>query len=90
MTGKAVRLLLLAVLCTAALWSPAPSQALDYEHCPNEYCGFWRNVCENNTGTFVQTSVGYCLDDNENITVLFEGTCTYTWRGPWTIDCTGI
>jgi hypothetical protein len=88
MKAKAARLMVLAAVCTVALWPPAISSA-DYPPCPSQYCGFWRNVCEN-TGTYVQTSIGYCLDENDNLTVLFDSECTYTWRGPWTMQCTGI
>lgn len=89
MKAKAVRLLLLAAVCTVALWPPAISSA-DYPPCPNEACGFWRNVCENNTGTFSQDDSDLCWDENNNLQVYFHGTCTYSWRGPWTVDCVGF
>ena len=89
MKAKAVRLLLLAAVCTVALWPPAIASA-DYPRCPDEYCGFWRNVCENNTGTFSQDESDLCLDENDNLQVYFHATCTYSWRGPWTVDCTGF
>jgi hypothetical protein len=88
MKAKAVRLLLLAAVCSVALWPPAVSHAWDY--CPGQSCPFWREVCEGNTGTFTQTNIGYCIQDDESTTVLWFAECTYTWRGPWTMYCTGI
>lgn len=88
MKAKAVRLLMLAALCTIALWPPAVSHAWDW--CPNEQCPFWREVCEGNTGTFTQTNVGYCKVDETTNIVLWHAECTYTWRGPWSLYCTGL
>jgi hypothetical protein len=88
MKKTAVRLLMLAAVCTVALWPPAVSHA--WEACTGESCPFWRDVCERNTGHFEQTTIGYCIDDNNNAVLLWHAECTYTWRGPWTVDCTGI
>jgi hypothetical protein len=88
MRAKAVRLLILAAVCSVALWPPAVSHAWDY--CPGQSCPFWRDVCEQGGGTFDQTNVGYCQVDEQNVTVLWEAVCTYDWRGPWYMSCTGI
>ena len=88
MKAKTFRLIALALVCAAALWRPAT--ALAYEICPSQQCSFWRNVCENNTGHFTQTQIGYCEPETGGITVLWNGHCEYTWRGPWDITCVGI
>jgi hypothetical protein len=88
MKRKTVRLLMLAAVCTVALWPPAVSHAWDA--CDGQSCPFWREVCEGNTGHFTQTNIGYCIDDTNSARVLWYAECTYTWRGPWTVNCTGI
>ncbi|HKI06415.1 MAG TPA: hypothetical protein VKK31_30830 [Thermoanaerobaculia bacterium] len=88
MKAKAVRLMLLAAVLTVALWTPAVSLA--FVACPSQHCSFWREVCENNAGHFTQSSTVSCELPSGAITPLYLGTCTYDWRGPWTIDCYGI
>ena len=87
MKAKTVRLLILAAVCTVALWPAAVSQAWDA--CPSTHCSFWRDVCENNTGSFTQTVLGYCDQDGNNI-LHWAGHCEYDWRGPWDVTCWGI
>lgn len=84
MKAKAVRLLILAAVCTVALWPPAVSLA--YPPCPNEQCSFWQNVCEGNTGTYTQIFVGICEQDGHNV-LYWTAHCEYTWRGPWDVEC---
>jgi len=88
MKANAVRLMLLAAVLTVALWTPRVSLAFDV--CPAQHCSFWRDVCEGNTGTFTQTDIGRCELESGTITPLYSATCTYTWRGPWTVQCWGI
>jgi hypothetical protein len=88
MKKKAVYLLVLAAVCTVALWPPAVSLAWD--QCPGQSCPFWRDVCERNGGTFTQEPVGYCIQEDTSSTLLWDAVCTYDWRGPWYMSCTGI
>ena len=88
MKPKVVRLLLLAAVCTVALWPPAVSLAWDA--CPGQACAFWRNVCEMGGGTFDQTNIGRCIQEDSTTTVLWHGVCTGPYHAPWTMDCTGI
>jgi hypothetical protein len=88
MKAKNVRLLVLAAVCAVALWTPAPARAWDA--CPSAYCGDWRYTCNLNGGTFNQTQDNYCELPSGNNTTYWNGVCTYSWRGPWTIQCYGI
>lgn len=85
MKAKAVRFLILAAVCTVALWPPAVSLA--YEACPSTQCSFWQNVCEGNTGTYTQTVIGICEVDVGSNALLWNAHCEYTWRGPWDVQC---
>jgi len=85
MKAKAVRFLILAALCTVALWPPAASLA--YDVCPTERCSFWQNVCEGNTGTVTMTVLGICEQGFESNALLWNVHCEYTWRGPWDVQC---
>jgi hypothetical protein len=88
MRAIAIRFLLLAAVCTVALWSPAVSLAWDL--CPEQSCPFWRDVCERGGGSFNQTDMGICVKEDNNITVHWHGVCTYPDRDPWTMECVGI
>jgi hypothetical protein len=88
MKAKVVRLLLLAAVCTVGLWPPAVSFAWDA--CPGQSCPFWRDVCEIGGGTFVQTNIGRCVQEDSTTVVLWHAVCTAPTHDPWTMDCTGI
>jgi hypothetical protein len=85
MQRKGIRMLLLAVVSTIALWPVATSWALDF--CPVQSCPFWSNVCTIGGGTWSLTDTGICLMENNSVNEKFRGTCTAPTHDSWTMDC---
>jgi hypothetical protein len=88
MRAIAVRFLLLTAVAAVALWPPALSH--DWDACPVQSCPFWREICERGGGTFNQTEVENCVQEDNSVTIHWHGVCTGTPSSPWTMECTGI
>ena len=88
MKARVTRLMLLAAACTVAFWTPSVSVAWDA--CPGQSCAFWRGICDLGSGTFDQTNVGRCIQEDSTTTVLYYAVCTPDVQAPWSMYCTGI
>ncbi len=72
--------------CRSYRWPVASGRR---DACPGQSCPFWRDVCEHG-GSFSQTNVGRCVQEDGNTVVLWSGVCTSPNHAPWTVSCTGL